>query len=284
MVPKLDLQTHMYSSSETKRWVKVNGQEVTKRSELTRLMTFRIEETLRLTILSKEKKERVIELLPISYHTLWRLMSEDDIRARRRKVEKQSNGLLGYLNIEEMTTEHLRKFEKEVYSRSFGKEGLVIDVRNNPGGFIADKLLSILCHPNHATTIPRGGKKSYPLTYLPKVIWTKKIIVLCNQNSTSNAEIFSHSIKTLKRGKLVGVTTGGKVISMPKVKILNAGTLSVPDRGWWPNGTGIDMEDSGAIPDYTVWPKPGDPAKGIDRQLDKAIEVLTQEIEAEKIK
>ena len=264
------------------RLLKVNGQEVLRKSQLTRLMTFRIEEPLHLTILSADNKERIIELTPISYDNLWSLMRADDIRAKRKQVEVKSKGLLGYLNIEAMTTEHLRKFEKEVYSRSFGKEGLVIDVRNNPGGFISDKLLAILCHPNHATTIPRGGEKSYPLTYLPKVIWTKNIIVLCNQNSTSNAEIFSHAIKTLKRGKIVGVTSGAKVISMPKVKILDVGTLAVPDRGWWPNATGINMEESGVVPDYIIWPKPGDPAKGIDRQLDKAIEVLCKEIEDEK--
>ena len=39
--------------------------------------------------------------------------------------------------------------------------------------------------------------------------WTKPIVVLCNQNSFSNAEIFSHAIKTLKRGRLVGVPTAG---------------------------------------------------------------------------
>ena len=43
--------------------------------------------------------------------------------------------------------------------------------------------------------------------------WNKPIVVICNESSYSNAEIFSHAIKTLKRGKVVGVTTAGCVIS-----------------------------------------------------------------------
>ena len=123
-----------------------------------------------------------------------------------------------------MNTTSLRKFEKEIFSRGYGKDALIIDVRNNPGGFISDKLLAILTHPHHADTIPRGSsERSYPHGYLPVTTWSKPIVVLCNENSFSNAEIFSHAIKTLKRGTLIGVPTGGEVISTPKEKILDQG-------------------------------------------------------------
>ena len=62
-------------------------------------------------------------------------------------------------------------------------------------------------------SVPRGGGMGYPQDRSVYATWRKPIVVLCNQNSYSNAEIFSHAIKGLKRGKLVGVTTAGGVTS-----------------------------------------------------------------------
>ena len=107
--------------------------------------------------------------------------------------------------------------------------------------------------------------------------WTKPIVVLCNEKSFSNAEIFSHAIKNLKRGKLVGVPTAGGVISTGSKSIMDLGTIRMPGRGWFlPNGE--DMERNGAVPDHIVWPLPGEISSGKDRQLEKAIEVLVQDV------
>jgi tricorn protease len=112
--------------------------------------------------------------------------------------------------------------------------------------------------------------------------WTKPIVVLCNQNSYSNAEIFSHAIKNLKRGKLIGVPTAGGVISTGTARVMDVGTVRLPFRGWFVKSTGEDMELNGAIPHVTVWPRPTEIPRGIDRQLTKAVKVLRQEIKAWK--
>ena len=111
-------------------------------------------------------------------------------------------------------------------------------------------------------------------------VWQKPIVVLCNQNSYSNAEIFSHAIKTLGRGQLVGVQTAGGVISTGSVGINDVGTMRMPFRGWFVVGTGEDMEMNGAVPDHVVWPHPGELPQGIDKQLEKAVNVLTADVEA----
>jgi len=111
-------------------------------------------------------------------------------------------------------------------------------------------------------------------------MWDKPVTVLCNQNSTSNVEIFSHAVKTLKRGKLVGVPTQGAVISTPQVRILDWGTLYIPDRGWFVGDTGQDMELNGCVPDHVVEVQPGDIPAGRDPQLEKAIEVLLADVAA----
>ena len=151
-------------------------------------------------------------------------------------------------------------------------------MRENPGGSITDHLLTALTQPNHAITVPRGGGPGYPMDRKIYVSWHKPIVVLCNQNSGSNAEIFSHAIKTLKRGHLVGVPTAGGVISTGGTSIMDVGFLRMPFRGWHIIDTGEDMELNGAVPHFVVWPEPGDAATGKDRQIEKAVEVLTKDV------
>jgi len=109
------------------------------------------------------------------------------------------------------------------------------------------------------------------------------VVVLCNQNSFSNAEIFSHAIKTLKRGALVGVPTAGCVISTGAAPVLDIGIIRVPGRGWFLLNDGEDMELNGAVPDYVLWMNPGEETRvETDRQLEKAVEVLREEVRSWK--
>jgi tricorn protease len=171
-----------------------------------------------------------------------------------------------------------QEFEEALYAAGAGRDGLIIDVRENGGGSTTDHLLTALSQPAHAITVPRGGTPGYPQDRIVYATWHKPIAVLCNQNSFSNAEIFSHAIKTLKRGQLIGVPTAGGVISTGSVSIMDVGTLRLPFRGWFVPGTGEDMELNGAVPDHLLWPQPGDLARGVDTQLDKAIEVLKADV------
>ena len=173
------------------------------------------------------------------------------------------------------------RFEQEIFAEGFDKEGLVIDVRDNSGGFVADRILGVLCGSVHSIAVARGAAPAYLSGYWGRPVWDKPIVVLCNQNTVSNGEIFTHAIKTLKRGKIVGVPTCGGVIATSDVALLDLGTLRLPHRGWFlPDGT--DMELNGTQPDVLVWNEPGDAAAGRDRQLDAALDVLKQEVEHEK--
>ena len=151
-------------------------------------------------------------------------------------------------------------------------------MRENGGGFTTDHLLTILTQPRHAITVPRGGGRGYPQDRKVYASWHKPIVVLCNQNSYSNAEIFSHAIKQLKRGKVVGVTTAGGVISTGGTNIMDLGFLRMPFRGWYLLGTGEDMELHGAEPHIQIWPKPGDWPAGRDEQLRRAVGVLKRDV------
>ena len=131
------------------------------------------------------------------------------------------------MHIRGMNMSSFYRFESELYAIAADKDGIVIDVRDNGGGFTTDHLLTVLTQPVHAITVPRGGGPGYPHDRKVYASWTKPIVVLCNQNSFSNAEIFSHAIKTLKRGQLVGVPTAGGVISTGGVRIMDVGFLRI---------------------------------------------------------
>lgn len=263
--------------------LKVDGKDVSPTTDVSAVLNGAPERDIILRVKSAAGVERDVTLRPISYTTARKLLYDEWIKNNRRMVETKSGGTLGYLHISAMNDESFQKFQEELYNAGAGKDGLIIDVRENGGGSTTDHLLTALTQPQHALTIPRGGKKpGYPQDRIVYATWNKPIVVMCNQNSYSNAEIFSHAIKTLKRGKVVGTPTAGGVISTGATGIMDVGTLRLPFRGWYGINDGADMELNGAKPDYIVWPKPGESAKGIDAQLDKAVEVLKQDVTAWK--
>lgn len=225
-----------------------------------------------------DRAERDVVIRPISYGAARGMLYEEWIDHNRKVVSERSQGRLGYLHIAGMDWPSFVRFDAELYKIGYGKDGLIIDVRANGGGSTADHLLTSLTQPLHAVTVPRGGKVGYPQDRQVYASWNKPIIVLCDQNSFSNAEIFAHAIKTLKRGRLVGVRTAGGVISTGGTSILDVGFLRMPFRGWFHPETGEDMELNGAVPDLEVWPKPGDLPAGKDEQLEKAIDALLEDV------
>jgi tricorn protease len=256
----------------------IDGREVAPGMDPSEMLNGPIERDIALHVRSAAGADREVTLRPINYTTARKLLYDQWIRDNRATVERVSNGSLGYLHISAMNDESFHVFQKELFAAGAGRDGLIIDVRENGGGSTADHLLTALTQPRHAITIPRGGKPGYPQDRIVYATWSKPVAVLCNQNSFSNAEIFSHSIKTLKRGPLIGVATAGGVISTGAVSIMNTGTLRLPFRGWFDIATGEDMELHGAQPDHLVWPKPGEMPRGVDAQLQKAIDVLQADV------
>lgn len=275
--------------------LEIDGTKVDRRTDLTALLNGPLEREILLNVRSlpgegvkggeksqkkQNSKDREVRIRPVSYTSIRTMMRKDLIRRNREMVDKLSQGKIGYVYVPRMQWNEFIKFEEEIYAQGAGKEGLIIDVRNNGGGFTADHLLTVLTPPEHAFTIPRGGSPGYPQDRRVYATWGKPITVLCNQNSFSNAEIFSHAVKHLGRGKLVGVATSGGVISTGAQGIMDVGTLRIPFRGWFRLSDGADMEMNGAEPDFLVWNKPGELPSGKDRQIEKAVQVLKSDISA----
>lgn len=233
-------------------------------------------------------KPRFVLIVPNSGGADARLRYQAEVLRRGRLVDELSGGRLGYLHIQGMSMPSVRDFERDLYAAAAGKDGLLIDVRDNGGGSTADILLSSLTAPQHAFTIPRGADPSaiptdaYPRDRRLIYAYTRPISVLINENSFSNAEIFAHAIKTIGRGSLVGTATYGGVISTGSASLIDGTTIRTPFRGWYlPDGR--DYENNGAEPDINVPMTPDAEAAGRDPQLEAAVRELLERAERARV-
>ena len=267
----------------------VNGNEINASTNFYSLLTGLANERtmLNVTDINGIKKEVIIRPTTSLRTNLYK----EWVKGRKNLIQKYSNGRLGYIHIQGMNWSSFERFERELTASGHGKEGIVIDVRFNGGGWTTDMLMTVLNVRQHSFTIPRGAAKSlenekndfretYPFgERLPLSSWTKPSIALCNENSYSNAEIFSHAYQALGLGTLVGRPTFGAVISTGSSRLLDGTRIRMPFRAWYVKSTNKNMEHGPAIPDIEVFNAPDSKARGEDPQLQKAVEELLSQID-----
>jgi tricorn protease len=191
---------------------------------------------------------------------------------RREMVSKLSNGDIGYLHIRAMDAPSLRQFQLDLAANRT-KKALVIDQRFNGGGGIDQELLAILAGRQYQYTIGRdaGFQQPRPQNFYGPMV------VMQNERSASDAEMFPAGFQALGLGKVVGVPTMGAVIGTGSYTLLNGAAIRTPGSGVW-TVRGQNMENFGVPPDVHVDNTPGDFAKGRDAQIEKAVEILKAEI------
>jgi tricorn protease len=220
---------------------------------------------------------------PTSAGTIGAIAYNETRRRAAQLVDEWSGGRIGYIHIQGMNQPSLDEFERDLFAAAHGKDGLVIDVRNNGGGWTADRLLASIMAPRHAYTVPRGADSGhtdgYPQDRLFIQRFSMPINMLCNEKSFSNAEIVAHAFKTLKRGTLVGMPTYGGVISTGSASLLDGTTVRMPTRGWYLLD-GTDMENNGAVPDIVVPQTPQAESADRDEQLKAAVDDLMKRLPA----
>ena len=207
-----------------------------------------------------------------SSYDLW---YDDWVETRREKVNEMSDGRFGYLHIRGMDNSSFQKFEDELFSINFDKEALIIDIRFNGGGRTHDKILETLTKKQYGWSSSRSADaEKYPT---PGDIWQKPIVLLIDEDSFSDAEIFPILFKNLKLGKVIGMPTSGSVIGTGHIEFMDGSSMRMPSSGWYELDYN-NMEGVGAAPDILVPMYPQDYITDNDLQLKRAIEELFKEV------
>lgn len=253
--------------------VRIAGEAVSNATPLHRFFNGAENRPLPVVLRDGDGSERVIELRCISYQKA-RALDRDDREAAARARVAAADSRTAYLVVPNMNQETLADLEIKIHRASLTARRLILDLRNNGGGREADRMLGLFCQPDHSFTVPRDGPAGYPLDRRRAPAWNHPLVVLCNQNTFSNSEIFCHAVQQMKRAPLIGTTTAGGVISAVKSTIPDVGELQVPFRGWFHAGTGGNLDLNGAKPDHPVDLTPADEDAGRDPQLEKAMAAL----------
>ncbi len=270
----------------------VDGQPVAEADNFYQLLEGTVKEKTLLSVTGPDGEGHTVRIRPTG--DLSDELYREWVEARKDLVEEYSDGRLGYIHVEGMNWDSFEHFERELYASGHDKEGLLIDVRYNGGGWTTDYLMTVLNVQRHAYTVPRGAtddpednheqfRGHYPFgERLPYAAWTKPVAALANETSYSNAEIFSHAFKNLDHGTLVGQPTFGAVISTGGTGLIDGSFVRMPFRGWYVYQTDENMEHGPARPDIRVENPPGIKAEGEDPQLRRAVEALLNEKEGNK--
>jgi len=214
-----------------------------------------------------------ISLEPLAATAFGNLQYDRWVEDRKRMVEKLTAGEIGYLHIRAMDAPSLAKFENDLVENK-DKKALIIDQRFNGGGGIDQELLQIL-NQRKAYQTTRG--RDFLEVQRPARAFFGPMVVLQNERSASDAEMFPDGFRALGLGKLVGVPTSGQVIGTGSFTLLDGSALCTPGTAV-STAKGENMENYGVTPDVYVDNTSADFLAGHDRQVEKAIEVLRSEM------
>jgi tricorn protease len=251
--------------------LEINGEEVAGDEDLYRLINDKQDREFEFLVSTNGQKDaaRTVKYKALTQDDWSRLCYQDRVERTRAYVDKKSQGRVGYLHIASMGAANQQQFEREAYEYIVGREAMIIDVRFNNGGNIADTLVEWLQRRPHGWVRPRDGVREP----VPFHAWDRTMVVLQNEHSYSNAEIFPNAMRTRGLAKLVGRPTPGYVIWTDSLSLVDGTRARMPMTGAY-RLDGTPMENLGERPDFEVPLTPDDYLHDRDPQIDKAIELL----------
>ena len=150
------------------------------------------------------------------------------VEENRAYVAKISNGKLGYVHIKDMSETALTQLYVDLDADNRAKSGVVIDIRNNNGGFVNAIALDVLSRRPYMTMTNRGGPAGSARTVLGQRSLELPTILVVNQHSLSDAEDFTEGYRTLKLGKVVGEPTAGWIIYTGSMELVDGTSMRMP--------------------------------------------------------
>lgn len=260
--------------------VAIDGVPTNETGNIYSLLVGKAEIPTELTVNStaSEKGARKIVVKPISdeyplYHYNW---VQDNIR----KVEKATDGRVGYIYIPDMGPEGLNEFARYFYPQ-LDKEALIIDDRANGGGNVSPMIIERLLREPYRLTMSRTSDK---VGTIPDATHVGPKVLLINKYSASDGDLFPWSFKANNLGTVIGTRTWGGIIGISgSLPYMDGTDVRVPFFTNYDAKTGQwIVENHGVDPDILIDNDPVKEFNGVDQQLDKAIEVALEQLKNRK--
>ncbi len=197
----------------------------------------------------------------------------DWVESRRKMVAELSGGKIGYIHVPDTAVEGNRELFRGMYAY-YNKEALIIDDRYNRGGFIPNIMTELLGRTTLNYAASRGIVSS-----TPGIAHDGPKVMLMNYASGSGGDALPAYFKMKKLGPLVGTRTWGGLVGLSgNADLVDGGSISVPTFGFFDLEGNWTIEGIGVYPDYEVYDDPHLVAKGKDPCIEKAVELLLDEL------
>jgi len=192
----------------------VNGQSVGAAMNLDAMLDYTIGKRVTLTVAGSADgaNRRDVIVKPINRATEKALLYRQWVESNRAFVEKASGGRLGYVHMLNMSAQALEQLYIDLDADNHQREGVVVDIRNNSGGFVNVYAIDVLARRGYLNMSVRGGPTSPARTVLGQRSLERPTILVTNQHSLSDAEDFTEGYRALKLGTVVGEPTAGWII------------------------------------------------------------------------
>lgn len=258
----------------------VDGEPLTPHTSLDQQMAYKIGHRVTLTFAPSDGGDaREVAIKPVDSATELNLRYRQWVDQQRAYVAQASGGRLGYVHIPDMSQDSLNQLYVDLDSENQARDGVVVDVRNNNGGFVDPYAIDVISRRDFINFTPRDQATSPARRSLGQRALGKPTILLTNRNTLSDGEDFTEGYRALKLGKVVGEPTAGWIIFTSGVSLLDGSTFRLPF---------VTVTDEKGVP-LERHPRPVDVAvdrpignASSDPQLDAAVGELLKQIDGSK--
>jgi Tol biopolymer transport system component/C-terminal processing protease CtpA/Prc len=261
----------------------VDGRALDQTTNLDETLNYKIGRRVSLTVASGAdgagKREVVVR--PVNGATERGLMYRQWVERNRAYVAKASNGRLGYAHMFDMSQNSLNQLHIDLDAENYAKDGVVIDIRNNSGGFVNVYAIDVLARRGYLTMTLRGTSATPARTVLGQRALNRPTILVTNQHSLSDAEDFTEGYRTLRLGQVVGEPTAGWIIYTWNQSLLDGTNFRLPRMKITAND-GTNMERNPRPVDIEVTRPIGETLTDRDSQLDAAVRELLKQLGASR--
>lgn len=171
---------------------------------------------------------RTLALQPVLYDDASEARYREWVAQNRAYVDRASGGRLGYVHMPDMTQQSLDQFYKDLDAIEFSKQGVIIDIRSNHGGFVNAYAIDVLARRAYLRMQPRGMDVADARNQLGQRALEKPSVLMVNEETLSDGEDFTQAYRYLHVGKVVGVPTAGWIIYTSAIRLVDGTVFRLP--------------------------------------------------------